>query len=235
MSNVKTIIRRLIFGAFVSFSMLTTTLRAQTLDIYVNATTWAYDRHSVSGSSGAANVVNYAVTGTVPPYNTSETRYYYAGRFDVVVIRNKDTEAQITSLSSCNNICYIRGTSVYTLSNGFNGSGNGVNGTVATAAYTSNGDLYIGGSFSVAGGYSHTQYFSCYRFNEGWSGVNGIELNNTVTQFSWVNYKLKVDGTFTTAYGPITQGGAHTSLSASSTVYWNDYYKTLPNGWWSTN
>lgn len=223
-------------AALFSVAALIPLAKAQTLDIYVNSTTWAYDRHSISGS-GEANVVNYAVTGTVPPYNTSETRYYFAGLFDVVVIRNKDTDAAITTLSSCYSICYIKGTSVYKLTTGYNGSGNGVDGTIAKAAYASNGDLYIGGDFDLAGGYSHASNFSCYRFNEGWSGVNEVELNGPVTGFSWSSYKLIVTGSFTAAYGPTTSGGSgYSSLtSLPGSVAWNDFYKTFPNGWWTTN
>jgi hypothetical protein len=207
-------------------------ISAQTVDVYVNPTTWAYDSQGGTGTFDTS-LSPYSVTALV--YGSYITRKYYCGEFDVVVIRNKDTLAVIQTLSSCNNVFYTQGTTAYKLSNGYNGSGIS-GGVINTWASFSNGDLYIGGSFTVAGGYSHTQYFSCYRFQEGWSGVNEVEVNGEVWQFSWPGYKLKVDGDFDTVYGPLTSGGTKSSITGLSNVaYWKDAFKTFPNCWWTSN
>jgi len=224
-------------GRLLALALLTLAsarLSAQTVDVYVNPTTWAYDHYEGSGNINE-DLSPYSVTALV--YGTYITRKYYCGDFDVVVIRNKDTRAVIQTLSSCNNIFYTQGTTAYKLSNGYNGSGNGISGgEIYTWVSFSNGDLYIGGAFTSAGGYSHTQYFSCYRFQEGWSGVNDVEVNGVVESFSWSGYKLRVDGAFDTVYGPLTSGGAKSSITGLfGTAYWNDAFKTFPNSWWTSN
>ena len=163
------------------------------------------------------------------------SRLWSVGNFDVVNIRNKNDCSIITTLSPCNNIFYIQGTTAYACSNGYNGTGNGTGGTISYAAKANNGDLYIGGSFSSAGGWTYSSHFSCFRFNEGWSGVNGVFANGDVTNFSWdQNYNLVVSGTFSWVSGPLSSGGSIQTLNTpSGTARWHDYYKTFPNGWWT--
>ncbi len=211
------------------------TSQAVTLEIYVNPSTWAVSSAD-AGGGGPPPVYNYSVS------SGGATRYYFAGMFDVVNVRNENWNGFsfpiIQTISPCNNICYISGTTLYALTVGFNGSGNGVSGPIAVARAFSNGDLYIGGSFTQAGGYNHANRFSCYRFSAGWSGVNEIEVvGGNVSNFSFVGYKLKVEGNFTEVHGPTTSGGRiYGSIPISDgDAYWNEWNQTFPNSYWTDN
>jgi hypothetical protein len=235
MNTSKIMLRVCTLVVLLAFALSIPGTQANTLEIYVNPTTWAYSSSDVGGG-GPPAVENFSVT------SGSETRYYFAGNFDVVNVRNMNFNGSLypilQTISPCNNICYISGTNVYALTVGFNGSGNGVSGPILVAAKFSNGDLYIGGSFTLAGGNSHANRFSCYRFSSGWSGVNEIEVTGgNVTGFSFVNYKLKVEGTFNEVHGPTTSGGSvYSGLTGlPSVAYWNEWHQTFPNSYWTAN
>lgn len=216
--------------ALASFFFASVAARAQTVTIYVDPTTWAYDPASLDDVA-QLNVANCQASRY--PYTT---RYYFAGYFDALVVRSKYSPYSQLQLLACNNIFYLSGTSAYACSTGFNGSGNGVNEEIYVARVSSCGDLYIGGEFGSAGGYSYTSYFSCYRFVEGWNGVNGVFANEPVESLSWVSgYKLEV-WTSDYVHGPLSQGGAGSWPDTGDGVaYWHDWYQTFPNGWWTTD
>src|SRR5688572_17200454 len=140
---------RLLLGLAIGGALFGSTPKssAQTVDIYVNASTWAF---SSWGGTGTLH--------TDPPITTqsqtwpNEQRRYYGGEFDTVVMRSHVSPFTVLQiLTNCNNIFYTSSTAAYRLSNGYNGSGNGVNGAVFTMAAAYNGDLYIGGDFGTAG------------------------------------------------------------------------------------
>jgi hypothetical protein len=213
------------------------TLAVGTLEVKVDPTTWAFVGYCLP-PTGTPNVENLQVMGT-NQYGQTITRYYFAGDFDVVNIRNANDCSIITSLSPCHNMFYLQGTTANKCSNGYNGTGDGTGGIVSFAKAANNGDLYIGGSFSSAGGWAYSSCFSCFRFNEGWSGVNGIFANGQVRGMSWdtspgTQYTLIVSGDFSWVSGPLYSGGPIQTLNTPfGTARWHDYYKTLPQGWWT--
>jgi len=208
---------------------------ALTLIVYVNNSTWA-----IEGFAGDANAPNFSDTQATftDQYTNQHHRYYTGGLFDTVVVERSDTHATLVTLSSCNNIFYIDRSVpyAYVCSTGYNGAGNGVSGgQVIDAAAFQNGDLYIGGEFTSAGGYSSTSYFSCYRWSAGWSGVSGIYTDNVVTSLSFDgSYRLVVSGDFGYVYGPITSGGGNTSLWSPNTALWNEWHDAFGDCYWTT-
>ncbi len=122
------------------------------------------------------------------------------------------------------------------MTTGYNGTGNGVNGRVNVAANFQNGDLYIGGRFTQAGGYSQTGYFSCYRITYGWSGASGVYAQYEVTGFSWTGaYELKLQGTFLYVYGPTSSGGPYVTTSTPNGVaYWKEWHYGFLYDYWDT-
>ena len=213
---------------------------AGTVDIYVNPTTWAFSHVGLPGDpcsygNGTVNFANIQATGTIR--GSSVTRYYFVGSFDVVNIRSATTcSPPLQTLSGCNNMFYIQGTAAFPCSNGYNGTGNGTTGEITDATVFSNGDLYFFGPFSSAGGWPYSSNLSCYRFAEGWSGVNGFFCNGQVTQFTGdpADYSLVVSGFFTWVSGPLYSGGPIQTLNTpSGTARWHDYYKAFQDGWWT--
>jgi hypothetical protein len=173
-------------------------------------------------------------------YGNWSYRYYTGGFFDHVVIERSDNGAVLAAFDA-NNLFYIDRSvpSGYVCATGYNGSGNGTSGEIKTAAALSNGDLVIGGLFSVAGGYGNTTYFSCYRWTEGWSGVNNIFASEAITQpFSFNgSYQLIIQfnhgGQY--VYGPLSSGGSsgYKYVNGNSQVFGNTYYQSFPNFWFS--
>lgn len=143
----------------------------------------------------------------------------------------------LQTLTSCYNVFYTSGTTAYKLSNNYNGSGNGLTGEVFALAAAYNGDLYIGGDFGLAGGYNHTSNFSCYRFHNGWSGVNEVEVNGPVWTLTWSSYKLQLWGDFDQVNGPITSGGSvYNSINnLPGEAYWNNFWTDFPNAYGTAN
>jgi hypothetical protein len=224
-------ISKLIALAFITLVMAISA-QATTLIVYVNTNTWDVTSY---GGDGTYNVDAYQAT-YYDYYNNPHYRYFIAGLFDTVVIEsNVSPYPTLQTLTSCNNIFYIdrSAQTAYYCSNGYNGSGNGVNGEVKCAAGFQTGDLYVGGSFSSAGGYSSTSYFSCYRWSDGWSGVNGVRTDGAVSGFSYNNYRLVVAGSFSYVYGPTSSGGGYTSLWSPNSAYWNEWHYAFPSDYWS--
>src|SRR2546428_989379 len=154
---------------------------AETLDIWVNATTWAFDHvncpspgdcHHDPEDGAWTNVVSYAVSGT-NSQGYLETRYYFAGGWTAVNIWNAGNPSQLLRTLACNNIFYIKGTQAYALTVNENGGDayNGTAGEVTTLHALSNGGLSINSHFLWAGGYDHAYNFTCYKFKDGWLNV----------------------------------------------------------------
>ena len=74
--------------------------------------------------------------------------------------------------------------------------GNGVNGRVRALALSSNGDLYVGGDFSTAGGFPYSSAIGVYRASGGWQTAYIFSAFDYVSSLTWVSYptKLKVEG-----------------------------------------
>src|SRR6476646_11785349 len=125
-----------ISAAVLAFLACIRSTSAETLDIWVNPTTWAFDHvncpsqgdcHDDPEDGAWTNVVSDAVTG----YDSGgepETRYYFAGGWTAVNIWNAGNPSQLLQTLSCNNIFYIKGTQAYALTANENG-GDSYNGT----------------------------------------------------------------------------------------------------------
>ena len=112
----------------------------------------------------------------------------------------------------------------YALTAGFyGGTGNGVNGPVYALALSSVGDLYVGGSFSKAGGFPYSTGIGVYGYQYGWNKNYIFSVFNSVHEFAWVNEnQLKVTGF---PGNSLTQvnflgNGLHVT---NNTAYWNTY------------
>jgi len=170
--------------------------------------------------------------------------FLQGGSFDNVVIETPPPNPTfITNLSGCNNIFYIdrSANTAYECATACGGTGNGVNGVVRHGRALSNGDFVIGGEFTiVADCYDHAEHFTCYQWDNGCSGVNGIEIsippdqNGDVWGFNGV-YQLKVVAGPATVYGPTTSGRPIQTIpvDAFHAAYWNEYNYSFAAGWWT--
>lgn len=223
MKNMKSTIKTAFTVVALSMGLQTASV-AYTLDVTVNSN---WEIVSTSTGNAWANQTDLFAGGY---------RYFTCGSFDYVVIRNQSST--ILQAFAANNIFYIVriSSTAYSCSYNYNGSGNGVNGEVTSMAVADNNDVYIGGNFTTAGGYSNTSYFSCYRYGEGWSGVSGVRVDARVETLTWLqDYRLEVYGSgITTLYGPSYSGGSNTTQSVTDIGYWNDKFQTFPDGWWDT-
>ncbi len=97
----------------------------------------------------------------------------------------------------------------------------------------------IGGRFPTAGGWQYSSYLSCFRWTEGWSGVNGVFASDQITTaFSWNGtYQLliSVNGNTPYVYGPTSQGGASGYVYANglNPIKGNEWHNSFPNFWFS--
>lgn len=163
--------------------------------------------------------------------------WHFAGLFDFVFIQDENYN-YIASVPDINNVITLEGCAAYYLDVGYyQGSGNGVNGEVMALATNQAGDLYLGGAFTVAGGFPYSAKIGVYRASGGWQSTYIWSANADVTSLTWVSgYKLAVYGpNLTSVYGPLYQGDTSTNnidVSSTNTGYWNDWYKTFMNGWW---
>ncbi len=225
------------FGKFiVSMLAVLTVMRfasdaqALTLVVRVNPSTWAVTQYL---GSGTAWVQDQECIYT-DAYNNQYFRRYTAGSFDYVVIESSESPYETLDAFDANNIFYIvrSNQAAYTCSAG---GSNGVNGTVYTARSCQNGDLYIGGEFTSAGGQSNSSYLSCYRWSSGWSGISGIYANNVVSGLSWNgSYQLVITGSFDYVYGPLSSGGGSGALFDYPPLL-NDYYEDFGDRWFSAD
>jgi hypothetical protein len=219
--------------AVLTLTAVSRSAHAATLDVYVYTNTWAIQSVSGSGAWAATGGID-AVASSLNQYGQTVYRYYTYGYFSAVNIYNESDDSYITTLGSCNNIFYIDrvAKAAYTLSNGYNGSGNGVNGEIYKHAAFGNGDFYIGGAFTIAGGYSNASHFSCYRWSSGWSGVNGVRANGAVDTMYYNGYDLVIQGAFTTVYGPAYSGGPIVNISAGNTATWDNWNRDFSAAFW---
>jgi len=223
-----------ISAAALAFLAVAGNTLASTLDVWVDPTTWQIISTSfpVNGQDAQAS---HTDQGGLVHY-----RYYTFGSFAAVNIWNNNSPGQLLeSLDGCNNIFYIDRSVplAYLCNTGYNGTGNGTSGEVQYGTSLSNGDFVIGGLFS-AGGYPYTSYFSCYQWDTGWSGVNGIMLAGGRGPDQWgFNgvYQLHVITGPTTVWGPTTSGGPIQTITvqANQSAYWNEYHYSFAAGWWT--
>ena len=208
---------------------------AATLDVDVDPTTW-----EIVGTSYPVNGQDQQASHTDSRGNVLY-RYYTYGAFAAVNIWNvNDHSAPLESLDGCNNIFYIDRAAHwgYLCNTGYNGTGNGTSGSIDVAKAFSNGDLYIGGSFPSAGGWGNSANFSCFRWTEGWSGVNGISASDAVTGMSFNGvYQLQVyvSGPNPCVRGPLSSGGGPGELCPpfGTPPLWNEWHLDFPSGYWS--
>jgi len=212
-----------------------------TLDVYVDPTTWAIS--SPPNPAAGDAVDGYDIQAShQDQYGVWHYRYYTFGRFGAVNIWNNNNKTQLlwsSGSGGCNNIFYIDRSvaTAYVCSTGYNGTGNGTSGEVQYGSSLSNGDFLIGGQFASAGGYEYTSSFSCYQWDNGWSGVNGIMLAGGRGPDGWgFNgvYQLHVITGPTTVWGPTTSGGPRQTIGVplGSSAYWNEYHYSFAAGWW---
>ena len=84
-----------------------------------------------------------------------------------------------------------------------NAMGTGANGTISTIAIAPNGDVYVGGSFTLAGGVANTAKIAKWHFDSGytWAPLS-TGLNDTVSALAFApNGDLYIGGAFTNADG----------------------------------
>jgi hypothetical protein len=210
--------------------------QAKTIVVTVNPSTWAItDIYPVTGWHRGTR--DQQVTH-IDVYWNQYHLYFTYGRFDTVVFESDVDNSELQVLS-CKNIFYIdrSAQTAYACSAGYNGTGNGTDGEILVMKSFKNGDVYIGGEFTSAGGHSDSSYFSCYRWGAGWSGVDGVYVNGRVTHMEFAGtspnpYRLVIWGNFDEVYGPVTSGGSHTSLPVFGQAYWNDWWREFGDSFW---
>jgi hypothetical protein len=204
------------------------------ISIYVNPVTYEIEVTSLDTLTERQRGIDVEIMH-YDYYNNPVYRYFTYGLFTGVYVFEKDgNNSTLVQTLACNNIFYINRSTktAYALTSGYNGTGDGTSGEIRTIADFANGDLYIGGHFTTAGGYSNTAYFSCYKLSGGWYGVSGVKTDGAVTGMRFVGYDLEISGNFNTVYGPAYSGGPHTSLSRNAVAYWVDWNEAFADCYW---
>jgi|SRR5436190_3802222 len=210
---------------------------ALNIEFFVDPNTWEFK--GWQGDSDGA-VVNFAdhQASHQDQYGVWHYRYFAGGHFDNVVIETPPPNPRfLLNLPGCNNIFYIDrlAQTAYECAKGYNGTGNGTGGEVQFATGLSNGDFVIGGQFGSAGGYEYTSFFSCYQWDSGWSGANGIMLAGNRGPDQWALntvYQLHVISGPTTVWGPTTSGGPIQTISVPDgyAAFWNEFHYPFADG-----
>lgn len=114
------------------------------------------------------------------------------------------------------------------------------NGEVWALANASNGDIYVGGTFTKAGGYTYSSGIGFYGYEYGWNTAYIFSVASGVYSFTWVNgNKLKCQGNTTSPTINLTSGTFYNNGSVSFSN--NIGYFNLDGGqfgiydYWSAN
>lgn len=98
-----------------------------------------------------------------------------------------------------------------------NALGTGLNGNCSAIAIDANGDVYVGGAFTLAGGVANTSYIAMWN-GTSWSALS-TGLNNIVSALAFApNGDLYIGGSFTDASYPYLCKWNGTSFSAVGTA-----------------
>jgi len=206
---------------------------AQTLNAAVRASDWQIVSWIDDGVAKLNIQSNYGTTA------------FYGGKFTKVVFWNETYTVSYGQLNPCNNVFKIFNCVASVLDVGYySPPGNGVNGEVIQIAIgyggSDPGDVYVGGSFTSAGGFPYSANIGVYRRVGGWQSQYIWSASHTVTQLTWQqNNTLRVFGPqLTTVYGPLFPGDTGTNaidVSGTHAGFWHDRLTDFVNGWWTTN